>query len=83
MQKLRPMLVLSLKGADLSYPNPETSSFEQTRFLAMSDNFRSHRSPTELQKRADQSVLIFLAGANFWAEHAKNYATMSIMLCTV
>jgi len=29
----------------------------------------------ELQKRADradQSVLIFLAGANFWEKHAKN-----------
>ena len=30
---------------------------------------------TELQKRADradQSVLFFLAGANFWEKHAKN-----------
>ena len=30
---------------------------------------------TELQKRADcadQSVLLFLAGANFWEKHAKN-----------
>jgi len=26
----------------------------------------------ELQKRADQSVLFFLAGANFWEKHAKN-----------
>ena len=35
----------------------------------------------ELQKRADradQSVLIFLGGANLWAKHAKNYATMSM-----
>ena len=32
-------------------------------------------SDTELQKRADranQSVLFFLAGANFWEKHAKN-----------
>ena len=28
--------------------------------------------PPELQKRADQSVLFFLAGANFWEKHAKN-----------
>ena len=30
---------------------------------------------TELQKRADradQSVLFFMAGANFWEQHAKN-----------
>ena len=30
---------------------------------------------SELQKRADradQSVLFFLAGANFWGKHAKN-----------
>ena len=36
---------------------------------------------TELQKRADradQSVLIFLAGANFWEKHAKNCAFMSM-----
>ena len=26
----------------------------------------------ELQKRADQSVLFFLAGANFWEKHVKN-----------
>ena len=26
---------------------------------------------SELQKRADQSVLFFLAGANFWEKHAK------------
>ena len=35
----------------------------------------------ELQKRADradQSVLIFLAGANFWEKHAKNCAFMSM-----
>ena len=35
----------------------------------------------ELQKRADraeQSVLFFLAGANFWENHAKNCAIMSI-----
>ena len=37
---------------------------------------------TELQKRADhadQSVLFFLAGANFWEKHAKNCAIMSIL----
>ena len=36
---------------------------------------------TELQKRADradQSVLFFLAGANFWEKHAKNCAIMSM-----
>ena len=36
---------------------------------------------SELQKRADradQSVLIFLAGANFWEKHAKNCAFMSM-----
>ena len=40
-------------------------------------------SPTvaELQKRADranQSVLFFLASANFWEKHAKNCAIMSM-----
>ena len=33
----------------------------------------------ELQKRtdrADQSVLFFLAGANFWEKHAKNCAIL-------
>ena len=36
----------------------------------------------ELQKRADradQLVLFFLAGANFWEKHAKNCAIMSIL----
>ena len=36
---------------------------------------------SELQKRADradQSVLFFLAGANFWEKHAKNCAIMSM-----
>ena len=36
-------------------------------------HFGCHRS--ELQKRADradQSVLFFMAGANFWEKHAKN-----------
>ena len=35
----------------------------------------------ELQKRADradQLVLFFLAGANFWEKHAKNCAIMSM-----
>ena len=35
----------------------------------------------ELQKRADradQSVLFFLAGANFWEKYAKNHAIMSM-----
>ena len=34
-----------------------------------------------MQKRADranQSVLFFLAGANFWEKHAKNCAIMSM-----
>ena len=38
-------------------------------------------SLAELQKRADradQSVLFFLAGANFWEKHAKNCAFMSM-----
>ena len=36
---------------------------------------------TELQKRANranQLVLFFLAGANFWEKHAKNCAIMSM-----
>ena len=36
---------------------------------------------SELQKRADradQSVIFFLAGANFWEKHAKNCAIMSM-----
>ena len=36
---------------------------------------RPERPKAELQKRADradQSVLFFLAGANFWEKHAKN-----------
>ena len=42
----------------------------------------------ELQKRADradQSVLFFLAGANFWEQHAKNCAIMCyyVLLCTI
>ena len=40
------------------------------------------RTPNaELQKRADradQSVLFFLAGANFWEKHAKNCAILCI-----
>ena len=35
----------------------------------------------ELQKRAsraDQLVLFFLAGANFWEKHEENYAIMSM-----
>ena len=32
----------------------------------------------ELQKRANQLVLFFLAGANFWEKHAKNCAIMSM-----
>ena len=38
---------------------------------------------TELQKRADradQSVLFFLAGANFWEKHAKNCAILCIFV---
>ena len=38
------------------------------------DSFEKHPNGTELQKRADradQSVLFFLAGANFWEKHAK------------
>ena len=43
-------------------------------------SLRFHFS-SELQKRADradQSVLFFLAGANFWDKHAKNCAFMSM-----
>ena len=39
---------------------------------------------TELQKRANranQLVLFFLAGANFWEKHAKNCAIMSLFWC--
>ena len=42
-------------------------------FLAYTTPSLSKLLP-ELQKRADQSVLFFLAGANFWEEHAKNCA---------
>ena len=41
--------------------------------------------PPELQKRAaraDQSVLFFLPGANFWEKHAKNCAIMSMVHTT-
>ena len=31
--------------------------------------------------RADQFVLIFLAGANFWAKNAENYATIDFSNC--
>ena len=37
----------------------------------------------ELQKRADKSVLFFLAIANFWEKHAKNCATMSMAHITL
>ena len=43
------------------------------------------REVPELQKRADladQSVLFFLAGANFWEKNAKNCAIMSMSLIT-
>ena len=30
-----------------------------------------YRTAAELQKRANQLVLFFLAGANFWEKHAK------------
>ena len=33
---------------------------------------RSWYERPELQKRANQLVLFFLAGANFWEKHAKN-----------
>ena len=39
------------------------------------DNGNGPPLEAELQKRADranQSVLFFLAGANFWEKHAKN-----------
>ena len=39
---------------------------------------------SELQKRANranQLVLFFLAGANFWEKHAKNCAIMSLFWC--
>ena len=41
-----------------------------------------HHDP-ELQKRADcadQSVLFFLAGANFWEKHTKNCAILCIFV---
>ena len=44
------------------------------------DGDDSHHHP-ESQKRADlvdQSMLFFLAGANFWEKHAKNCAIMSM-----
>ena len=45
------------------------------------DGGREDEKEAELQKRADradQSVLFFLAGANFWEKHAKNCAIMSM-----
>ena len=44
-----------------------------TFFLTLPGGVRTGQA--ELQKRADradQSVLFFLAGANFWEKHAKN-----------
>ena len=43
---------------------------------------KQRNKKTELQKRADradQSVLFFLAGANFWEKRAKNCAIKSIL----
>ena len=45
------------------------------------DNGNGPPLEAELQKRADradQSVLFFLASANFWEKHAKNCAIMSM-----
>ena len=46
------------------------------------DPHPSTAAPTELQKhadRADQLVLFFVPGANFWEKHVKNCAIMSIL----
>ena len=47
------------------------------------DNGNGPPLEAELQKRADradQSVLFFLAGANFWEKHAKNCAILCIFM---
>ena len=51
---------------------------------ALSPTWATFKYKAELQKRADradQSVLFFLAGANFWEKHAKNCAIMSRLSC--
>ena len=35
----------------------------------------------ELQKRANQLVLFFLAGANFWEKHAKTREKHALFWC--
>ena len=53
----------------------------RTLNIQMSKKYRCNMFQAELQKRADradQSVLFFLAGANFWEKHAKNCAIMSM-----
>ena len=52
-----------------------------TTIIIQVDQPLGNDHPAELQKRADranQLVLFFLAGANFWEEHAKNCAIMSM-----
>ena len=49
--------------------------------IIFQQTFQTFKVTAELQKRADradQSVLFFLAGANFWEKHAKNCAIMSM-----
>ena len=48
---------------------------EDKNYILKVTKFNVKRPYSELQKRADradQSVLFFLAGANFWEKHAKN-----------
>ena len=68
----RPVPLLRLRQRLLFF----CSEFALSFFLQ-----QEQEQEAELQKRADravQSVLIFLAGANFWEKHAKNCAFMSM-----
>ena len=56
-----------------------TALLQQT--VSCANNAKSLGTLSELQKRANranQLVLFFLAGANFWEKHAKNCAILCI-----
>ena len=59
------------------------SSKQQITSLLL-DAFQHFGVSAELQKRADradQSVLFFLAGANFWEKHAKTGEKQALFWC--
>ena len=65
--------------------DPEAPPLEVNNAMFDNDNDNGNGPPleAELQKRADradQSVLFFLAGANFWEKHAKNCAILCIFV---